>query len=293
MKTTLETLALSLVKLGAKASKSNCLNFKVKEVSAKMKEIEIKQNERFLNKQSSPSTFKQDRILVIRKTYEDKLYEIANHLDSTGYSMGEYKRVVLNISKSECIAACKNTTKDYSNSCRWKPTYGDVTLHLNLNELRSIEIICGVITIIDVNQKNKSVKSCTVISSTGSKNTYKLTREKMFLAGDYHSKTKEGAKEGAKRNEEQRKEKERQQKLEVKFKKEFEVKFKKAARLQYCFQDSLNANNCEIGSKAFCLRVGISIENKYRGSYLLKLAQEKSTSSVCFINKMIEAKIEK
>ena len=69
------------------------------------------------------------------------------------------------------------------------------------------------------------------------------------------------------------------------------VSFEKALRLQYTFNDSLKAGNCEVGTKAFQLRLGLSDVKKYRGSYILKLAKEKSTSSVYYVERMIKARI--
>ena len=60
--------------------------------------------------------------------------------------------------------------------------------------------------------------------------------------------------------------------------------------MQYSYQDSIDAGNCIFGTKAFIIRLGLDINKKYRGSFLIKQAKEKSASSLFYIERMMRYK---
>ena len=89
------------------------------------------------------------------------------------------------------------------------------------------------------------------------------------------------------RREKYRKEAEKRQ---IEAEKQYNKAYYKALRLQYSIEDSLKVN-CETGTKAFILRCGLDSTKKYRGSFLMKVATEKSKSlSIQYVKKMIEYK---
>lgn len=202
-----------------------------------------------------------------------------------GYSMGSAIRVKFNK-----LQVCDDRTSSYSNLCKFRPTYGGYLHKITISELRNIQVIGGLVTYIYPNQRNK-VKKCYWYSGEGEKQHWQLIKVEGFICGDYHSTLKIAAKEGFERNERWRKENEKRQILQQKTEAQKAKLFAKALRKQYSYQDSLNAGNCENGTKAFALRLQIDINKKYRGKYLLDLAKEKSSSSVYYVERMIKPKM--
>ena len=66
-----------------------------------------------------------------------------------------------------------------------------------------------------------------------------------------------------------------------------EKAFAKACRRQYSYSDSLAAGNCEAGTRAFIMRLGLDANKKYRGTYLMKQATKRSANSLYYVTKMI------
>ena len=207
----------------------------------------------------------------------DRLNDIAEAMPSQSYSMGGKVRV-----RFSKLTGIYDNCKSYAKSCKYRPTYGDYSVKLSLDELRNIQIIGGLVTYIFPNQKSK-VKKCWWFASKGTKNRFELIRVQGFLYGDYHSTNKDKAIIEGKRIEESIK-------LQVKEKAIKERCIKKALRLQYTFSDSLMAGNCEAGTRAFCMRLNLDSSKSYRGNFLVKLATKKSTSSIPFVTRMIEYK---
>lgn len=97
-----------------------------------------------------------------------------------------------------------------------------------------------------------------------------------YIFEGFHAKTKKEALEGGNKIIEKRKQAEKSQKA-----------FNKALRRQYSFNDSLLAGNCEAGTRAFILRLHLDSTKKYRGSFLIKQAEQKSSSSLYYVKRMI------
>lgn len=220
--------------------------------------------------------------LILRKL---KLF--AQHLPDEGYSMGSYVRVHFNK-----LTQTDDRTKNYSNSYKFKSKvkHGKVEYTLTKKEYLTFQIVGGVITFIDPNQKSR-VKKCTWIAGEGSKNTFKLTKVEGYIYAGYHSTSKNGALLGGKLNIERAKVQERIAKEQLKNKVKNEKEFRKALRLQYSYQDSIDCGNCETGTRAFILRLRLDEKKKYRGNFLIKKATEKSPFSLPYITKMIRYKI--
>ena len=216
--------------------------------------------------------------LQIQKRIENKLEQIAKILPDENYSMGS----VIKVSCNKFIAR-DDRTSDYSKSCKYKPTHGFVELKLTPSEFKNSKIIHGVVTIVNSTKKN-SIKKAKWFTSNDKKHTkFQLITEKGFICEyqnhTFHSVSKEECKSWLKNK-----------KVQIAKINADQKAFNKAARLQYNFQDSLNCGNCEVGTKAFILRLRLDINKSYRGSFLLKKANEKSQSSVSFIKNMINYK---
>lgn len=225
-----------------------------------------------------------------RELVKNRLRKIAKALPDEGYSMGSTVSVSF-LSGNNWVYFCDDRTSKYSNSCKYRPTHGSVKFHINnASELRKIHVIGGLVTIIEPGQKSK-VKKCSWYFGEGSKNRWNLSKIDGFICGDFHASTKEAAKEGFERNEKSRKEYEKRQILAQKTEQQKKKLFAAALRKQFTFQDSLFAGNCEVGTRAFILRCGLDINKKYRGKYLLEIAKAKSTSSVSFVERMINWKM--
>jgi hypothetical protein len=212
---------------------------------------------------------------------ENRLQKIANAMPDERYSMGSIVRI-----KCGKFEVTDNRTEEYSKSSKFRATHGEYSYRFSPSELRNTSVIGGLVTYIYPNQRTK-VKKCYWFSGDGKKQHWQLKKVDGFICGDFHSQTKHGAKDGFDRNEKRRKEHEKMQKSEAQKNK----LFNKALRKQYSYQDSLNAGNCEAGTRAFILRCGLDIDKKYRGIFLLNIANEKSTSSVSFVKKMVNSKI--
>lgn len=216
---------------------------------------------------------------------KNRLQKIAKAMPDEGYSMGSIIRV-----KCGKFSVSDDRTETYSNSCKFRPTYGGYIHGFTPSELRNISVIGGLVTSIYPNQRTK-VKKCYWYSGEGKKQHWQLTKIEGFICGDYHSLSKIAAKDGFERNEKRRKETEKRQILAQKTEAQKAKLFAKALRKQYSYQDSINAGNCENGTKAFALRLQIDLNKKYRGKYLLDLAKEKSSSSIYYVERMIKSKM--
>jgi hypothetical protein len=204
---------------------------------------------------------------------KNKLLHIAENLPATGYSMGDKKTA----SFGKFSQTCDNRSR-YSGKYAGSETHGHVSLRLTKGEYLHTSVIGGLITYIYPGQKSK-VKKCYWIEGRGNKGNMELERVHGFIYAGYHSTDKKQAFEGGKRVLSVEKMKANKEKLMA-----------KAMRCQYSFADSLAAGNCEAGTRAFVLRLGLDGSKKYRGKFLLQLAENKSTSSVLYVKRMIEWK---
>lgn len=224
-------------------------------------------NER--SKNTEPLTVRE----FCKKLIVDRLAKIAKALPDDGYRMGG--KVVVKCGKFTGVC---DTRKDYANSCKYSATHGYVELIITPAELRCISVVGGLVTYTYPNQRNK-VKKCYWYAGKGSKYHFSLYKVEGFIYAGYHALTKEAAKAGGERVKAYEKEK-----------KHLVSDVSKALRLRYSYVDSLKVN-CEAGTKAFILRCSLDITKKYRGSYLLKIAKEKSAYSVPYVERMIRAKV--
>jgi hypothetical protein len=262
---------LTVAQTYAKAVKADnqFVNIKTIELKFDSEIVEIvkKRRERSILNQS-PKTVKQfcDQLII------DRLRNIAKNLPSDGFSMGS----VYVVSSGSMIGR-DDRTQEYANSCKYRANHGRVNLILHPADLRNTVVIGGLITHIFPDQKSQ-IKKCYWYVGKGSKNNFQLTVECGFIFAGFHAKTKEAAKIGGQRNIDRAKEEAK--KAET---------WSKALRLQYSYADSINAGNCEAGTKAFALRHNLNTSKKYRGAYLLNLAT--GTTTISFVERMIRAKV--
>ena len=218
-----------------------------------------------------------DKNVLSVKSFCDKLIiarleKIAIALPDEGYSMKSMVKV-----KFCKLIGSDDRRQYYSKSCKYRPQHGLVIYNISLSDLRNTSIIGGLVTF--VKPSKSIVKKCSWLEGHGSKYNFKLIRIEGFICYGYHATSKEVAKEnGLRLNKAVL-----SQELMTK-------KFNKAVKLQYSYQDSLNAGNCENGTKAFALRHHLDTSKKYRGAYLLKLA-ENSHNTINFVKRMIQSKV--
>lgn len=208
----------------------------------------------------------------------DKLNYLAKYLPTDGYSMGGVRKIIVN----KYLQGIYDDCSDYSNSYKYKPTHGFVSYKIKADDLKNYSVIGGLITYIYPSQKSK-VKKCFWIEGIGKKQNFELVKIEGFICYNYHGTDKKNVLskgiESEKRDKEQKKQDEKISKNKA-----------KALNCLFGFKDSLDAGNCEVGTRAFILRCKLEINKKYKGRTLLKIANEKSTNSVHFINRMLNHK---
>lgn len=204
----------------------------------------------------------------------ERLANIALYMPNQGYSMGGI--ITVRFSKLQGVF---DNRQEYSKSCKYRATHGRYSVTLTLSQLRNTKVIGGLVTYIYPNQRN-AVKKCYWYASTGSKNLFELEKVEGYIYNNFHHRDKNLARQGG----EQLKQREKNLKDNDKL-------FKRFSRMRYSFQDSIDSGNCVAGTKAFAMRLHLNIEKSYRGTYLLKLAKEKSQNSLTYINRMIYYKL--
>jgi hypothetical protein len=205
-----------------------------------------------------------------------RLEKIAMALPSTGYNMGDYKKVTFNKIEGEY-----NFISTYAGRYRGSETYGRVSFILTLEQLRHTYVVGGLITFIPP-QKNR-VKKCYWYAGEGKKQRFELIKVEGYIFNGFHALTKIEAKRGGQKLLDIERE-ERRRAVE------FKQKYAKALRMQYVYNDSLAAGNCKIGTDAFILRCRIDKNKKYRGSYLISLAEQRSKNVMSYVLRMIRHK---
>lgn len=199
----------------------------------------------------------------------NKLKSIAKTLPDEGYSMGSIVVVT-------CCSfiGVDDRRREYAGNS-YRATHGSIRIELSVDEFRHMYVIGGLATYISQNQHNK-VKKCWWFDGEGKHSRFSIIRVNGYIYEGYHSVDKKSALEGGTRNINRKKE---------------DVKrisaYNKACRKQYSFQDSLDAGNCEPGTRAFIIRCGLDSRKKYRGSFLLKIAEQKSKISLRYVIRMI------
>lgn len=188
-----------------------------------------------------------------------------------GYSMGSL--VVIKVGKKLSYELDKRD--NYAKSCHYSAKHGCVVVKMSYSDFRCAKEIGGVFTVIPP-QRGK-VKRVKWLTGEGKFSRFVLKWVDGYLYEGYHSETLKGAIEGGKRNILKRKEIEKTKKMR-----------EKALRRQYSFSDSILAGNCEAGTRAFIIRCNLSSSRKYRGDYLLKIANQKSSQSVGYVKRIID-----
>jgi hypothetical protein len=209
--------------------------------------------------------------VLLRNRINSKLENLAKALPDEGYSMGS--TVVV---KCLSFIGRDDRTQEYARSSKYRASHGRVELIITPQEFRYLRVIGGLVTYIAPNQRAK-VKKCYWYEGSGSKQYFTLNKVEGYIFNGYHATDKKAAlKYGSAILE-----REKQAKAS-------ERAYRKALRSQFTFQDSLLAGNCEAGTRAFVLRLGLDSAKAYRGSFLLKKAAEKSISSVQFVERMVK-----
>ena len=214
----------------------------------------------------------------IDKKIIDKLNYLAQYLPSDGYSMGGVRKIIIN----KYLQGSYDTCNDYSRSCKYKATHVFVGYKIKADDLKNYSVIGGVITYIYKNQKSK-VKKCYWLEGRGKKQNFKLVKIEGYICYNYHGLDKKNVLEKGTANEKRDKEQKKQAE-------KIEKNKEKALNCLYSFSDSLNAGNCEAGTKAFILRCRLNANRKYKGKTLLKIASKKSPASIHFVERMLNYK---
>lgn len=201
-----------------------------------------------------------------------KAVKLLNAIPDEGYSMGSI--VNLTIGSPVVKKFRQDRTSEYAKSSKFRAVHGSVDLCISVKDFRFARNIGGILTVI-YPQKSK-VKKCFWFEGIGAKQYFKLVRVDGYIFEGFHAKTKQKALEGGNKIIEKRKQDEKSQKA-----------FNRALRRQYSFNDSLLAGNCEAGTRAFILRLHLDSTKKYRGSFLIKQAEQKSSSSLYYVKRMI------
>lgn len=240
----------------------------IKRATPEQLEIVKKIRERRIREEVTVRQFA-DRLIIQR------LEEIAKALPDEQYSMGSKIEVWF-----KGLKGVHDRRSYYSKSCKYREYHGYVIVDLSLDELKNIKIIGGLVTYIYPSQKS-NVKKCWWYASKGKHSKFELIKQEGYIYKDYHSLTRKNALKFGKQREETRKAIAKAEAIKLKA-------MAKALKQQYTYADSLSAGNCEAGTRAFCLRLGLDTSKKYRGSYILKLAEQRSTTSVSYVKRMIE-----
>jgi hypothetical protein len=216
----------------------------------------------------------------------DRLTEIAKNLPDEGYSMGSNVRVRFNV-----LTGRDNRTCEYSHSSNYTAKHGFIGVSFG-SEFKNIKVIGGIVTHVYPNQRNK-VKKCWWYVGEGSKSRFELKKDDGFVFGGYHGTDKKDVKKRGQRNLDSIKASKKWQKQENKLIELRAKKYRKALRLQYSFDDSIDCGNCLPGTKAFIIRLHLDSKKLYRGKFLLDSANAKSSSSVSYVERMINFKASK
>ena len=166
---------------------------------------------------------------------------------STGHSMGCYRKLYLNNNQF----ASNDSLGAYSNSCKWQPTYGSLSIFLNKKQLKEIENIEGVWTIIN---KDGSAKW---LDGVGKKYSYEVKWVDGFVYGRSHSE------------------------ISLQHAKELEA-LKVESQIQMMQKDKKFIGKrhitaigaCEQGIKAFCERCSLNIDFGYQLGFLKSLGDK-------------------
>lgn len=177
----------------------------------------------------------------------EKAREILRSFTS-GYSMGEHKQLVIDSYRSFVRV---DNTREYARSSRYKALHGELTVTMNLTELRNIERIEGVWTVRCGNGKAKWLKA------TGAKSHCRVGWVYGYCVGSSHGASLEEC-----------------HLLEAgKAVRAEDGKVKRLDRF-VGLRDRVFAGACEAGVLAFCQRHQLNPEFGYRIDFLVSLGDE-------------------
>lgn len=174
---------------------------------------------------------------------------------STGYSMGEMKRLYVN----DQLLYTRDETEEYARSCKYRANHGSLRIDLNKTELRNIQNIEGVWTIVNADGTAKWLQE------SGSKHRYHIAWVTGYVYGTTHSTDSlEAAKsDQAKKDALQ---KENQAKKEA-----YEKAIAKSNIRFVGFEHIRALGACTPGIEAFCKRHNLNIKHGYTLGYLKSL----------------------
>jgi hypothetical protein len=225
--------------------------------------------------------------LTVRQWIHGRIYTklalIATALPRTGYSMGE--QVFVHCGRF-------NTGHDrrmHYPGGKYKPTHGCYRLTLTHSEFLRTSVIGGLVTTIAPKQTGK-VKACSWYVGHGEKKDFRLVKQDGYVCGTYHATTKKVALDGHKRILANAKRASANAKKYLKSQARYAKMYKKALNMRYSFADSIEAGNCEAGTKAFALRCRLDMSKAYKGSYLLSMVDKYKLSTGSFVERMIRLK---
>lgn len=170
---------------------------------------------------------------------------------STGYSMGENKRLMV----GEHLFCAIDNTREYARSSKFRAAHGDLKINLTLSQLRKIERIEGVWTV-----RGKD-SNASWLQSFGAKHRHEMKWVKGYLVGTSHGLTRsdcEALEEG----------------------KAIRTDAGEVKRLDRFvgLRHRAKAGACEAGVLAFCERNNLDPQLGYRIDYLLGLGDPVATS---------------
>jgi hypothetical protein len=212
-----------------------------------------------------------------------KLKSIGDALPRTGYSMGE--QIYVNCGR---YTVTSDRRMHYPGG-KYKPTHGCYRLTLTHSEFLRTSVIGGLVTTIAPKQTGK-VKACSWYVGHGEKKDFRLVKQDGFVCGTYHATTKKVALDGHKRILANAKRASANAKKYLKSQERYAKMYKKALNMRYSFADSIEAGNCDAGTKAFALRCRLDMNKTYKGSYLLSMVDKYKLSTGSFVERMIRLK---
>lgn len=166
-------------------------------------------------------------------------------LDSfeTGHSMGCHRNLKINSKQFK-----SNDDLDrYANSCKWSPTYGSIKIDLSKKDLKKIQYLEGIWTVVNADGSAKWLEA------SGSKNTYTVEWIEGYFYGTSHS------------TDSLREAKRLEQKKIADF-----IESKKEDK-EFIGYSHIRTIACDAGIKAFCRRNKLNPEFGYNLGFLKSL----------------------
>ena len=216
-----------------------------------LKSIEAKERLDLLRKSDLAEAKKWKMSVKKHKALKEKARSILGFFH-TGHSMGCYRNIYIN--KKHFYS--DNILDEYSNSCKYRPTYGAVKIVLSKTELEKIENIEGVWTI-----KGKA-HAAKWLDTRGYKGRFEVFLKHGFLFGDTHGDTLEQAKADFAKK--------------IAARKAEKMKNTKFVGVEHVRKTGA----CMAGIKAFADRHGLNLEYGYNLGYL------KSLENSSFLNRI-------